>query len=147
MHTALQMIARFRARAVRRAEEARLAAEAMEKKLAQQSEKSGTRQEEEALALAGQVQAEHERVESDTEAQQNAKPPSEDDGEKNLDDDWCQACSYIVQYACATWIVRHWNRATVLLKLLRTSRRIHLVLMFLTLWVRIHALSNGCVVP
>ena len=130
LRAARQMVARFRARAVRRAEEARLAAEAMEEKLAQQSEKSGTRQEEEALALAGQVQAEHESVESDTEAQQNAKPPSEDDDEKNPDEDWCQACCYVLEYACVNWIVRYWNRAMVLLKLLRTFRRSHFVLMF-----------------
>ena len=47
------MVARFRARAARRAEEARLAAEAMEEELAQQSEKSGTRQEEEATLQCG----------------------------------------------------------------------------------------------
>ena len=124
------MVARFRARAARRAEEARLAAEAMEEELARQSENMGTRQEEQALDLERKVEAEHERVESYTEAQQYAKPPSEEDDEKNLGDDWCQACCYVVKYACVNWIVRYWNRAMVLLKLFRTFRRSHFVLMF-----------------
>ena len=81
------MVARFRARAARRAEEARLAAEAMGQELARQSENMGTRQEEEALDWERKVEAEHERVESDTEAQKDAKPPIEDDDEKNLGDD------------------------------------------------------------
>ena len=87
LHTALQMVARFRARAARRGEEARLAAETMGEELARQSENLGTRQEEEVLDWERKVEAKHERVESDTEAQKDAKPPSEDDDEKNLGDD------------------------------------------------------------
>ena len=87
VHCTPHMVARFRARAARRAEEARLAAETMGEELARQSENMGTRQEEEALDWERKVEAEHERVESDTEAQTDAKPPIEDDDEKNLGDD------------------------------------------------------------